>query len=349
MIFLKGTTILDIKNTLERLTASVGVSGAENPASETALELLREYAPAAECDPFGNVTAVIKSDDPSAPTLMLDAHIDQIGFIVSYIGEDGFLRVGACGGPDLRIMLAQSVTVHGVRDLRGVVSTLPPHVSSDHTKVPEIGDISIDIGMSREEAEKLVPLGSRVTVDSGFRELSGGVISAPSVDDRSGVCAILRALDMLRGRKLKYNLAVCFSAQEETGERGVKGAAFRLKPDEALAVDVSFGRTPDSTPHETAALGSGVMIGYSAALDRSMSDRLKSLAAENDIPYTIEVMPSSTGTNADSIAVSRSGVKCCTLSIPIRYMHTPIETVKLCDIESAARLICEYAAGGDER
>ena len=200
--------------------------------------------------------------------------------------------------------------------------------------------------MTREEAEKAVPLGSRVTVDSDFRELSDGVISAPSVDDRSGVCAVLCALDMLRGRKLRYNLAVCFSAQEETGERGVKGAAFRLQPDEAIAVDVSFGRTPDSVPHETAVLGSGAMIGYSAALDRGMSDALKSAAEKNGIPYTIEVMPSSTGTNADSISISRAGVKCCTVSIPIRYMHTPIETVRLSDIESAARLICEYAAGG---
>lgn len=338
---------MDILNTLRQLTETTGVSGAESVASQAALEMLRKYAPDAQKDHQGNVTAMIPSGNPSAKRLMLDAHIDQIGFIVSYIDNDGFLRVGACGGPDLRIALAQSVTVHGVEDIRGVVSTLPPHVSSDHSKAPEIGDISIDIGLTREEAERLVPLGSRVTIDSSFRELSDGTVSSPSVDDRSGVCAILCALEMLRGKKLGYDLAICFSAQEETGERGVKGAAFRLEPDEAIAVDVSFGRTPDSTPHETAELGSGVMIGYSAALDREMSDRLKKIAAERDIPHTIEVMPSSTGTNADSIAVSRSGVKCCTLSIPIRYMHTPIETVRLCDIENTARLICEYVAGGD--
>ena len=145
---------MDIRKTLELLTGAAGVSGAENEASRTALELLSEYAPDAQCDAFGNVTALIPAQDASAPTLMLDAHIDQIGFIVSYIDPDGFLKVGACGGPDMRIMLAQSVTVHGVQDIRGVVSTLPPHVSSDHTKVPEAGDIAIDIGMTREEAEK---------------------------------------------------------------------------------------------------------------------------------------------------------------------------------------------------
>lgn len=328
------------------LTELTGVSGCEHGAALAALELLKEYAPDAEIDASGNVTAMIKADDPEAKTLMLDAHIDQIGMTVTYIDGDGFIKVGCCGGLDMRILLAQSVTIHGSRDVLGVISTLPPHVSSDHSKVPEIGEISIDVGMTKDQAEQVISLGDRVTVNSQFRELSEGVVSAPSVDDRSGVCAILSALDMLKNRRLKYNLAICFSAQEETGERGVKCASFRLMPDEAIAVDVSFGRTPDSSAHETAELGSGVMIGASAVLDRGMTASLKKTAESCGIPHTIEVMPSSTGTNADSIAVSRGGVKCCTLSIPIRYMHTPIETVKLSDIENIARLICEYAAGG---
>lgn len=338
---------MDIKETLKKLTGAVGVSGCEENAAITALELLREYAPEACAGALGNVTAIIKTSIPGAKTLMLDAHIDQIGMIVTCINDDGSLKAGACGGLDMRIMLAQSVIVHGRKDIRGIVQTLPPHVSSDHTKVPEISDITIDIGMSREQAENIIEPGDRVTIASEYRALSDNIISAPSIDDRSGICAILCALEMLKDRQLRYNLAVCFSSQEETGERGVKGASFNLEPDEAIAVDVSFGRTPDSNPHETAPLGSGVMIGISAVLDRGMTAALKSTAKVNKIPYTVEVMPSSTGTNADSIAVSKGGVKCCTLSIPIRYMHTPIETVDLNDIESTARLICEYA-GGDK-
>ncbi len=336
---------MDILNTLERLTSVTGVSGDEAGAASAALELLKSYAPDASIDSSGNVTALIRCGVPGAKTLMLDAHIDQIGLIVTYIDKDGFLRVGSCGGPDLKVMLAQSVTVHGSQPVRGVISTLPPHVSSDHGKAAEIGDLSVDIGMTREQAEKAVSPGDRITVNSSFRRLAGDMISAPSIDDRSGVCAILAALDMLRGRGQRYDIAVCFSAQEETGERGVKPAAFRIQPDEAIAVDVSFGRTPDSTAHETAEMGSGVMIGVSAALDRRMSQELKNIAERRNIPYTTEVMPCSTGTNADSIAVSGRGVKCCTLSIPIRYMHTPVETVRLCDIENTARLIAEYAGG----
>lgn len=335
---------MDIKQTLRTLAEATGVSGNETSACDAALTLLREYAPNAEIDPFGNVTATISSGIDGARTLMLDAHIDQIGMIVSYIDNGGFLKVGACGGLDMRTMLAQSVTVHGREKVQGVICTLPPHVSTDHSKVPEVGELAIDIGMTKEQAEKVISLGDRVTVNSSFREM-GGLISAPSLDDRSGVCVILLALEMLRSRKLKYDLAVCFSAQEETGERGVKQAAFRLAPDEAIIVDVSFGRTPDSAAHETAELGSGAMIGVSAVLGRGMTDSLKGLAEKNSVPYTVEVMPSSTGTNADAVSVSRSGVKCCTISIPIRYMHTPIETVDTRDIEASAKLIAAYAGG----
>ena len=335
---------MDIKKTLHLLTEQTGVSGNEANASNAVAELLRGYTTDVETDPFGNVTAIIKCGKPGAKTLMLDAHIDQIGMIVTYIDNGGFVKVGACGGLDMRTMLAQSVTIHGAEKIQGVVCTLPPHVSKDHSKVPEIGEIAIDIGMSKEQAERVVSLGDRVTVNSCVRELSG-LVSAPSVDDRAGVCAILYALELLKERELNYDLAVCFSAQEETGERGVKQATFRLAPDEAIIVDVSFGRTPDSLPHETAEMGSGAMIGISAVLDRGMTERLKTIAQQHGIPHTVEVMPSSTGTNADSVAVSRGGIKCCTVSIPIRYMHTPVEAVSISDIEATARLIAEYAGG----
>lgn len=335
---------MDIKAALKALTDEIGVSGDEFSASAKAAELLSRYARDVSVDGFGNVTGFVKCGKPNAKTLLLDAHIDRVGLIVTRIDEKGFLSVGACGSPDMKTYLAQSVTVHGKRAVRGVVSTLPPHVSKDN-KAPETGDISIDIGMTKAQAEDVISLGDRVTVNSRFRELRGGLISAPAIDDRSGVCAILEALDMLQGKPLNYDLAVCFSAQEETGERGARQTAFRIQPDEALVVDVSFGRTPDSGPKETAELGSGVMIGFSACLDKTMSNSLRELARRKNIPFTEEVMPSSTGTNADAVAVTGKGVKCCTVSFPIRYMHTSVETADPKDIMAAARLIAAYAGG----
>ena len=335
---------MDFKAALKALTEEIGVSGDEFSASEKAAELLSRYARDVSVDDFGNVTGFVKCGIPNAKTLLLDAHIDRVGLIVTYIDDQGFLNVGACGSPDIKTYLAQSVTVHGKRDVSGVVSTLPPHVSKDN-KAPEIGNISIDIGMTKAQAEEVVSLGDRVTVNSRFRELCGGIVSAPAIDDRSGVCAILEALDLLKGKPLKYDLAVCFSAQEETGERGAKQAAFRIQPDEALVVDVSFGRTPDSSAKETAKLGSGVMIGFSACLDKTMSNSLWELAVREEIPCTREIMPTSTGTNADAVAVAGKGVKCCTLSFPIRYMHTSVETVDPNDISATAKLIAAYAGG----
>lgn len=333
---------MDIKKLLFELTEKCGVSGDEFAASEYATELLKRYAQDVSVDAFGNVTGFVYSDNKNAETLLLDAHIDRIGFIVTYIDDNGFIRVGSCGGPDMRVLLAQSVTVWGKEPVKGVISTLPPHVSKGKSSVPEITQIAIDVGMNAEQAKELISLGDRVTVNSQFRALCNNRVSAAAIDDRGGVAALLLALEMLGESKPSYNLAVCFSAQEETGERGAKQAAFRIMPEKAIVVDVSFGRTPDSAAHETAELGSGVMIGFSAALDKGVSESLCALAEEKNIPFTREVMPSTTGTNADEISVVGKGVKCSTLSIPIRYMHTSVETVEISDIEATAKLIYEY-------
>lgn len=334
----------EFKREEKKLLITAVDSESDKAVSPKYLELLKNNGYSISTDEDGNVHALGGSYD-HVKTLMLDAHIDRVGLIVTYIDDDGFLSVGACGGPDEKTFLAQSVTVRGKRDIKGVVSTLPPHVQKD-SGAPEIENIRIDIGMTKEQAEQVVSLGDRITVDSEFRELCGDTVSAAAIDDRSGICAILAALDMLKGRELAYNLAVCFTAQEETGGRGAKTTAFRVQPDEAIAVDVSFAKTPDSDSRGTAKMGSGVMIGFSSVLDKEMSNSLKKLAAEKKIPFTCEVMPSSTGTNADSISVSGGGARCCTLSFPIRYMHTSIETVDLNDIMATAKLICEYAAGG---
>lgn len=335
---------MNIESVLKALTEEVGVSGDEYPAAARAAEYLKKYAENVKIDKFGNVTGMVMSKDPNAKTLMLDAHIDQVGLIVTYINEDGFVNVGSCGGIDEKILLAQSVTVHGKRNVLGVVSTLPPHVQKEN-KAPEIQDISIDVGMTKEQAEQIISLGDRITINSEFRRLANDTVSCQAVDDRSGVCVILAALEMI-GNKPSFNIAVSFSTKEEVGGSGAKQTAFEIRPDEAIAVDVSFGTTPDSDKKNTAKLGSGVMIGFSASLDKGMSNNLRSLAERKKIPFTSEVMLSYTGTNADSIGVTGRGTKCSTLSIPIRYMHTPIECVRLCDIEAAARLICEYALEG---
>ena len=241
---------LDILNTLKELTGAKGVSGDERSASETALRLLGQYAPDAFADSFGNVTALIKCGKPDAGTLMLDAHIDQIGLIVTCIDKDGFLKVGCCGGADMKIMLAQSVTVHGDVDIPGVISTLPPHVSSDHSKVPEAGEISVDIGMTKEQAEICIGTGSPVYFHMPARMLSEDCLSGPALDDRACFTCILYALELLKrqGKKPDCDLIVVGASCEEMRGKGVTGLGYDLQPDLAAAIDVCHAATYDVDP-----------------------------------------------------------------------------------------------------
>ncbi|MBQ8931896.1 MAG: M20/M25/M40 family metallo-hydrolase [Ruminiclostridium sp.] len=337
----------DIKNTLIQLCSENGVSGDEWNASDLALSMLKSYTDDCTIDRFGNVIGHVGERDENKPTLLLDAHIDQIGLIVTFIDEDGFIRVSKCGGVDRRVLAAQTVTVHGSKKIKGVISVLPPHVKKDGDKVAQIDELVIDTGYSKEELSEIVSLGDRITVDNEPAVLLNNRICAPACDDRAGVVCILYALELLKGKATKYNIDVSFTGQEETGERGAKIAAFNLNPEICLEMDVSFAYTPDSEKHKCGELSGGVMIGIAPSLSKRLSNELISIAKNKDIPYSLEVMSGETGTNADAIGVAKGGAECCTLSIPLRYMHTPVEVVTPEDIEAIGRLIYEFAKEGE--
>lgn len=333
---------MDLKNVLSQLVSKNGISGDEFKASETACGILNDYLDS-YVDSFGNVFGVSRNIDENKKTVLLDAHIDEIGMIVTYITDEGFLKVSNCGGLDNRLLLAQEVDVL-CRDktIKGLICSTPPHLETDNTKVPDIEDIFIDIGMTKESTEKIVSLGDRVVINNNLADLQNGFITSHALDDRSGVAAILYALELLKGKNTKYNICVLFSSQEETGERGAKIGAFKLKPDLAIAVDVSFALTPGEKPESCGESQKGPMIGIAPSLSREMSEILIETAKSADIPYQIEVMNGKTGTNADEISVSHSGVKTCTVSIPLKYMHTPVETISVSDVENTAKLLAKF-------
>lgn len=336
----------EIKNNIKTLCTAIGVAGLENLASKAAAEMLKEYTNDVKIDHFGNVIGMIHSKKENAQTILLDAHIDEIGMIVVAIDDKGYLKVANCGGIDRRLLSAQEVTVHCASgDLLGVVGSKPPHLEKgDEAKqVPEIDDVFIDIGFNKEQAEERVKLGDRVTLRSTYRELLNDRVSVKALDDRSGVVSILEALKLLKGKELNANLAILFSAQEEIGGAGAKIGSYGITPDIAIAVDVSFAYTSDAEEHKCGKMGKGVMIGVSALLDKLLSDELIEIAKDKEIPYQIEVLTGrSTGTNADSIICTKNGVRTGILSIPEKYMHTPIEVVELGDLQAVARLLAEY-------
>lgn len=336
---------MDLKKTVIALSEASGASGNEHIAAACALEMLKEYCSDAELR-NGNIIGSFGGFKENRPSLLLDAHIDQVGFIVTYITDEGFVKVGNLGGIDRRLLPAQPVTIHGRRDVKGVFCSVPPHLSGSSEGVPSIDEMAIDTGMSRDELEKIVSLGDSVTFDVKCRELLGERITGPALDDRCGAAAILYALELLKDCETAYNITVLFSAQEELGERGAKIGAYEINPDIAIAVDVSFAYSVGEKESKCGYLAKGPMIGISPSLSREISEKLVSAAEKSDIPYQIEVMNGLTSTNADRFSVNREGSKACTLSIPLRYMHTPVEVIDLKDVRLTGRLIAEFAKEG---
>ena len=325
---------MNTKELIKRLTFPPAVGGDEGELIEELIKLLSQYGEV-RVDAMNNVLCTFGE----GYHILLDAHIDEIGFIITEITDDGFLKISPCGGIDRRMLLGAEVVGNNVY---GIISTLPPHLqkNGDDEKVPEISELSVDIGnINKNQTDKLV--GERLTFKRRFTELLGNQISSNCLDDRAGVASIILALEELK--KLPIKVTVLLSTQEELGTRGAKIGPYGLDVDEAIAVDVSFGYTPGCSKEECGEIGKGAMIGFSPTLDKNISNELIAAAKENDIKYQLEVMSGTTGTNADVISISESGIRCGLLSIPLKYMHTPVEVVDTQDVESVANLIVAYA------
>ncbi len=330
---------MDLKQLCFSLADKAGTSGDEREAALFAKELLSEYMPTS----IGRLGSVQGTMGEGKPHILLDAHIDQIGMVVRAIDDKGFLLVDKVGGTDLRVLTGAEVTVHAKEPLFGVICSVPPHLQKGDSKENlDIKTMAVDIGFDKDTAEALVEIGDRVTLRQKQHELIGDNISSACFDDRCSVAAILRALELTKGKLGNIKVSVLFSSQEETGGSGAKTGAFALMPDYAIAVDVGFGDDPYTDKTQTIKLGDGASIGISPTLDRDFTNELISIAKENNIPYQHDVMGGRTGTNADSINITGCGVKTALLSVPLRYMHTGNEIINLGDIENTAKLIAEY-------
>lgn len=332
---------MDIKQIISLLTQWAGVSGNEQ-VLDTAEKLLAQYAQV-ERDALGSIKGTFGSGEKH---IMLDAHLDRIGLIVTSVDESGFLRVDKCGGCDARVLSAATVTIWGKKPIFGVVTSTPPHLANaeDTSKAPSFDNIYIDTGLSFEEVRKIVNVGDRITIDAPVISLTDNIITGAALDDRIGMAALLRVAEILKDKSLNIKVTIIFSVQEETTEAGAKAGAFGISPDEAIAVDVSFGDAPSVNPPLCGKLGNGGMICISPSLSDEMSSALMKTAEKNGIRYQTEICPSSTGTNADVISASKCGVKTGLVSIPLRNMHTQAELADINDVESVAQIIAAYIA-----
>ncbi len=325
---------MDTLELLEKLTSPAGVAGEETSSFESLKGLFSLYGKVST-DASGNI---IVERDGTGKHILLDAHLDTIGFVITEI-MDGFVRLSKVGGIDMRSVEGMEITIHGNEDIYGVICTVPPHLSDGENRVSTDGTCVADIGLSKEDAEKIIAVGDKASFKNSFEKLGENRVSATYLDDRSGIAILLKSLEYVNTDK-KITL-VC-SAQEETGGTGAACAGYSVDADLAVIVDVSFATTPDADPKECGKLNGGAMIGYSPILKREFSELLVSLAKEYNLPCQKEVMGSRTGTNADHITISKGGIPSVTVSIPQRYMHTPIEVVDIRDIENCAKLIARF-------
>ena len=328
-----------MRQALERLCACTAPSGFEAPAAAAAAELLRPLVDEVSIDRMGSVLGVRRSKAPNAPKLLLDAHLDEIGLIVTGI-EEGFLRFRSIGGVDPRMLPGRELTVLAPTPLRGLVAC--PSGGDGDKSVP-IPELYVDVGLSQAEAEKAVPIGTPMVYRAGCFPLGEDQICGKAMDDRSCFVTLLRAAELLRDRELDVELHIMGSTREEVSGAGAVVGTWAVAPDFCVAVDVTHGKTPDGPADKTFELGGGPAIGVGPNMTRWMTERMLSKAREQGIPYQLEVMSGHTGTNGWEMQISREGVATSVLSLPLKYMHSPIEVLSLSDMEQVARLLAAFA------
>lgn len=326
---------------LKSLCSSYTVSGNELENFELIKELLPQNT-IIESDYNGNIIATMGNKD-SDNIILIDAHNDRIGLVVTLIDEKGFIKVTNCGGIDRRVLAGSIVEVLGKKKLRGIVCCLPPHLSDGgEDKAPSADSIYIDTGLTKDEVEKYITLGDRVVVYAKPRKLLGTKFTAAGLDNKAGVATLIRVAHIIKNSSLYCCVKLLFSSQEETGFLGSRTASFSIMPDSAIVVDVSFAEQPGVASDKCGKMSKGPMIGTAPILNKTMFAELKEIANKEDIPYQIEVMSGTTGTNADAVTITGSGIKTALVSIPLRNMHTQAEIVDMEDIEKSAQLIAKY-------
>lgn len=333
---------MELFETLKMLCSLSGPSGRTKMVAEAAAELLQPLVDEVSIDRLGNVVGLRRCGQDHPRKLLLDAHLDEVGFMVTG-HEDGFLRFNTVG-IDPRILPGREVRFLTEPEGFGVVAVKPPHVlaAGEQDQIQDIGDLRIDVGLSQHEAQKCYPIGTAAVFREDCSRLMGERITGKALDDRSCFCMLLRTMELLKEDELSFDVYILGSEREESGGEGAATAAWRIAPDYAVAVDVTFAVQPDVSTDNGFALGSGPVIGVGPNLARWMTELMKQTARNLNIPVQLEVMSGNTGTNAWDIQVAREGVATQLLSLPLRYMHTPVEVMDLRDIETGAQLLAAF-------
>jgi endoglucanase len=333
---------------LEKLLDAPSPSGYEQPAQRVFREYVAPFCDELTTDVMGNVFGLIRGRGKDLPRVMIVGHTDEIGLQVKYIDDKGFLYFAAVGGVDAHLTPGKRVNVHTAEGpLAGVIGKKPIHLmdNKDRETVVKLETQYIDIGAKdKKEAQKLVRVGDPVTFGSEFIRLHGDRVASRGFDDKAGCFVVAEVLRLVAaaGNKLAVDLYGVSSVQEEIGLRGGTTSCYTVNPDVGICVEVDFATDqPDVEKKHNGevALGKGPILARGANINPRLLDLLSTAAEKEKISIQHTASPRATGTDANVMQISRGGVATALVKVPLRYMHTPVETVSLSDLEDAARLI----------
>lgn len=342
-------TLLPSEGFIFSLCGQMSVSGFERRAAE---EIRKQFAAdfdEIETDAVGNHLLWRRCGRPNALTILVDAHFDEIGFLVTEVLDGGFVRIAPLGGVDPSIMQAADVVLYGKETLRGVVASTPPHLRSadERGKLPAVEDMMIDTGYggTAKELSEILPVGTPVGFAPLYSVLTGSregahAFAGKSFDNKACGAAALYAVMHTPREALAGDVCVLLSAYEETSRLGgVSAAVYRVRPDYAMVIDVNLAKVPDTKKYETVPFGKGVSLSMSAATDRRLTLATKALCEREEIPFYTVAAPSSTGTNATTVNLTGEGVPVVDVGLPLKNMHTYNEIISEKDVAALCDLV----------
>jgi len=330
-----------IKDFLFEICSNTFVSGFEHVNGNILKKYFTPYTDTFEKDNIGSY--IFKSNGTNDTKIMLAAHIDEIGLMITGVLDGGFLRFTSVGGINAASLVAQDVTVYGKENIFGVIGIKPPHVTTEEERKKPIKteNLFIDTGYSKEHLEKFVTIGDIAVIKREPVSLQGSIMSAKAFDDRACVAVMLETAKELNKISHKSNIYYTATVQEETGCRGSKTSSYKINPDIGIILDVGFGFTPDMPP-ETPYLGKGPVVAIGGRMNPKLTKKFVKVCKEYNFKIQYEAVPAATGTDTESLQINREGIPCILLSIPLRYMHTSVETIDISDVENAGKAIARF-------
>lgn len=342
---------LSTKDFFVSICEASGVSGYEGEVAGIIREAFMKYCDEVTIDKLGNVVALKKGNrgqiEGPRPKVAFFSHMDEIGLIVLNFDKNGFLNFSSIGGYDQRTLIGQEVIIHGREKVYGVIGMRPPHlnVGNDAQKTLKLSEMLIDTGYSEERLRELVNIGDIITIKRKMTELQGDVLAGKAMDDRAGVAAMYVCAEELKDFMHDADVYFVSTTREEVGSQGAVVSTYNIEPDIGIALDVGFARTPELKPTQSCEFGKGPVIGLGPNIHPKVAELLKNAAKNNNIPYQVEVFTGNTGTDARAVQVSRTGVASGLISLPLKYMHTSVETMTMKDITATGKLLTRLITG----